>query len=128
MEKQPAAIVTGSSRGIGRAIATELAGCGFGVVVNYVASAEKAVAVVAEIEASGGHAIAIRGDVGCPEDREHLLTACQERFGRLDVLVNNAIQCCAGPHRIYYLIIGGMIITAKIARLTLDRGEFSDNF
>ena len=98
MEKQPAAIVTGSSRGIGRAIATELAGCGFGVVVNFVSRAEKADAVVAEIEASGGHAIAIRGDVGCPEDREHLLTACQERFGRLDLLVNNA--GIAPPERI----------------------------
>ncbi|MEC7695539.1 MAG: 3-ketoacyl-ACP reductase [Planctomycetota bacterium] len=98
MEKQPAAIVTGSSRGIGRAIATRLARCGYGVVVNFVSSVEKANAVVAEIEASGGQAIAVRGDVGCSEDREQLLAACQERFGRLDLLVNNA--GIAPPERI----------------------------
>ena len=98
MEKQPAAIVTGSSRGIGRAIATSLARCGYGVVVNFVSRVEKANAVVAEIEASGGQAIAIRGDIGCPEDRDQLLAACQERFGRLDLLVNNA--GIAPPERI----------------------------
>ena len=98
MEKQPVAIVTGSSRGIGRAIATKLARCGYGVVINFVSSAETADAVVAEIESSGGQAIAVRGDVGCSEDRGQLLTACQERFGRLDLLVNNA--GIAPPERI----------------------------
>ena len=90
MEQQPAAIVTGASRGIGRAIANKLTRCGYGVVVNFVSRAEQAAAVVSEIEAAGGNAIAVRGDVGSAEDRDRLLIACQSHFGRLDLLVNNA--------------------------------------
>ena len=90
MEQQPVAVVTGASRGIGRAIASKLATCGFNVVVNFVQSEDRAASLVAEIEAQGCKALAVRADVGNADDREQLLAVCRERFGRLDLLVNNA--------------------------------------
>jgi 3-oxoacyl-[acyl-carrier protein] reductase len=86
----PVALVTGGSRGIGRAICTELAGLGYAVVVNYAARPDAAAETVAEITGRNGRAIAVRGDVGVGEDREALLQAAFEQFGRLDLLVNNA--------------------------------------
>ncbi|MGE0758191.1 MAG: 3-ketoacyl-ACP reductase [Pirellulaceae bacterium] len=90
MSELPAALVTGSSRGIGRAIAIELARGGHAVAVNYVRNAEAAEEVVSEITAHGGQAIALQGDVGVADDRVRLVNGTQARFGRLDVLVNNA--------------------------------------
>ena len=87
---KPVALITGSSRGIGRGIALELGRRGYAVVVNYVRSAEAAEQVVREIEASGGQAVAVRGDVASADDRAALVEAALERFGRLDLLVNNA--------------------------------------
>lgn len=84
------AIVTGGSRGIGAAICRRLAKLGFAVVVNYARSADAAESVVAEIRAEGGAAAAAQGDVGRNEDRQRLLAAALNEFGRLDVLVNNA--------------------------------------
>lgn len=84
------AIVTGSSRGIGRAVATELAGNGFRVVVNYLQNAEQAEEVVDEIHRRGGEAIAVAANVGLAEARASLVDATMTRFGRLDLLVNNA--------------------------------------
>jgi len=84
------AIVTGGSRGIGRAIAERLAGSGAAVVVNYRGNAAAAEATVATITAAGGTAIAIQGDVSQPEDVEHLVKTTLERFGHIDILVNNA--------------------------------------
>jgi len=84
------AIVTGGSRGIGRAIAERLAGSGAAVVVNYRGNAAAAEATVATITAAGGTAIAIQGDVSQPEDVEHLVKTTLERLGRIDILVNNA--------------------------------------
>jgi NAD(P)-dependent dehydrogenase (short-subunit alcohol dehydrogenase family) len=86
----PAALITGASRGIGRAIARELAGCGYAVVVNYATRSEAAEEVVSGIRAAGGKAVAVKGNVGLPEDRANLLRRTMEEFGRLDVLVNNA--------------------------------------
>lgn len=84
------AIVTGSSDGIGRAIAERLAQDGATVVVNYGKSADKARQVVAGIEAKGGKALAIQADMSKISDVGRLVKETVKRFGRLDILVNNA--------------------------------------
>jgi 3-oxoacyl-[acyl-carrier protein] reductase len=86
----PVALVTGASRGIGRAIAEELARSGATVVVNYARSPEAAADVVAAITAAGGKAWSIQADVAVEEQVEAMVKAVLEREGRLDVLVNNA--------------------------------------
>jgi 3-oxoacyl-[acyl-carrier protein] reductase len=84
------AIVTGSSRGIGAAIAQELAAQGATVVVNHRDSAAQAGEVVARITSAGGQAIAIQADVSQTAEAQRLVQETVERFGRLDILVNNA--------------------------------------
>ncbi len=84
------ALVTGASRGIGRAIALRLARDGYAVAVNYRGSAEKAEELVAQIQAEGGEASALQADVADYEQAGALVTQAVERLGRLDVLVNNA--------------------------------------
>ena len=84
------AIVTGASRGIGRAIALRLATDGFGVVVNYAGNAAKAEEVVNEITNSGGRALAVQADVANPEDVKQLFEKTLKAFGQIDVVVNNA--------------------------------------
>jgi 3-oxoacyl-[acyl-carrier protein] reductase len=84
------AIVTGASRGIGAAIARELAVQGATVVVNHRDSAGQAEAVAAEIVAAGGNALAIQADVSLLADAQRLVKETMDRFGRLDILVNNA--------------------------------------
>ena len=84
------AIVTGSARGIGRAIAVRFAAEGARVVVNYVSHETAAQAVVAEIEAAGGQAIAVAADVSQKSDVDRLVAATLDRWGRVDILVNNA--------------------------------------
>ncbi|MDQ3776618.1 MAG: SDR family oxidoreductase [Pseudomonadota bacterium] len=83
-------IVTGSSRGIGARIATRLAQAGAGVVVNYAGGRNAAEQVVQSIEAGGGQALAVQGDVSKPQDVRALFDAAVERFGRVHILVNNA--------------------------------------
>ena len=82
-------VVTGGSRGIGAATALLAAEAGYAVVVNYTGNVEAAEATVATIHATGGEAIAVRGDVSVPEDVEHIFRAA-DRFGPLTGLVNNA--------------------------------------
>lgn len=84
------ALVTGSSRGIGRAIALELARRGARVVVNYRTAAEQAAEVCDVIAALGGQAIAIAADVSQAAEVERLFTAIEATFGPVHVLVNNA--------------------------------------
>ena len=84
------ALVTGASRGIGRAVAVRLAQAGHRVIVNYHAREDAARAVVGEIEQEGGHAIAIQADVGQTADVERLFAAIVEQFGPVEILVNNA--------------------------------------
>jgi 3-oxoacyl-[acyl-carrier protein] reductase len=84
------ALVSGSSRGIGRATALALAAKGANVVVNYRTRREAAAEVVAEIVGIGRRAVSIGADVGNPEECEALVEGTLEAFGRLDILVNNA--------------------------------------
>lgn len=87
---QQVALVTGASRGIGAAAARLLGRAGYAVVVNYAERAEAAEAVVAEIEAAGGRAVAVRGDVGREVDVLQLFKAAEAAFGPVTALVNNA--------------------------------------
>lgn len=84
------ALVTGSSRGLGRAVAEELAVQGYRVAVHYANSADAANEVVAGIVAKGGEAHAFGADVSQPDDCQALIKGVTERFGALNVLVNNA--------------------------------------
>ena len=84
------AIVTGGSRGIGRAISTALAAAGATVVVNYRGNAAAADETIAAITASGGKAIAIQADVANGDDVKRLFSEVNSAYGRLDILVNNA--------------------------------------
>lgn len=84
------AVVTGASKGIGAAIAKGLAREGAAVVVNFASSRAGAEAVVAEITAAGGRAVAVQGDVSKQSEAKGLIEAAVTQFGRLDILVNNS--------------------------------------
>ncbi|MEK4424396.1 3-oxoacyl-[acyl-carrier-protein] reductase [Solibacillus sp. FSL K6-1523] len=84
------AVVTGASRGIGRAIALELAGQGAQIVVNYSGSEQRAQQVVEEIQALGGQAIAVQANVADTESVQQLMKTAMDTFGSIDILVNNA--------------------------------------
>lgn len=88
--KDKVAIVTGASKGIGAGIARRLAADGATVIVNYVSSKDDADKVVADIEAAGGKALAVRADVTNKMEVESLIRAAIDGFGRLDILVNNS--------------------------------------
>lgn len=84
------AVVTGGSRGIGEAIAVDLAANGASVVVNYHASETAAQAIVARIEAGGGTAVAVQADVSSFQGAQDLLKTTLDTYGQVDILVNNA--------------------------------------
>lgn len=88
--KNKTVIITGGSRGIGKAIALSFGAKGANVVVNYTASEDKALAVVEEVKSLGGDAIAVKCNVALAEDVENLLKATKEAYGKVDYLVNNA--------------------------------------
>src|ERR1700722_15459644 len=84
------AVVTGASKGIGAAIALQLAKDGASVIVNYSASGQQAEAVATKIKAAGGKAKTVRADVSKPAEAKQLIDAAVAEFGRVDILINNA--------------------------------------
>lgn len=90
MKAEKVAIVTGSSRGIGRGIALALANLGWGIVVNYHSNRTAAVEAQQAIEAAGARSLLVQADMAKLSDLEQLVDATSEHFGRIDLLVNNA--------------------------------------
>lgn len=84
------ALVTGSSRGVGKAVALGFAASGADVVINYTSNQKAADNVVSEIQSMGRSAVAVKADVALKTDVEHLVDMTVETFGKLDILVNNA--------------------------------------
>ncbi len=88
--REQVAVITGASRGIGKAIAQELARLGASVVVNYANSSQAAEELVSEITAAGGSAVALQADVSKEEEVDKLFKTVLEKFNQIDILVNNA--------------------------------------
>lgn len=125
------AVVTGASKGIGAGIAKALAKDGAAVVVNYASSKEGAETVVDAIKASGGRAIAVRGNVSVAAEAQALIDAAVSQFGRLDVLVNNSGVWDAGPvelftedqyRRLFDTNVLGVLLTTQAAIKHLQEG------
>lgn len=90
MLKGKNAIVTGASKGIGRAIALKLASLGANVVINYRSSEEEALSLREEIGKFGVDTLIIKGDISSSEDVNRIITQTKEKFGKIDIMVNNA--------------------------------------
>ena len=88
--REQVAVITGASRGIGKAIAQELARLGASVVINYASSSQAAEELVSEITAAGGNAVALQADVSSSEEVDKLIKTVLEKFNKIDILVNNA--------------------------------------
>ncbi|MFB5265222.1 SDR family oxidoreductase [Paenibacillus enshidis] len=95
--KGKVAIITGSSRGIGRVIAEQLSDLGAKVIVNYSSSPDEAAAVVEAIIQKGGDAIAVHADLGKVHEIEEMFAKALARFGRVDILINNAAVMITNP-------------------------------
>ena len=125
------AVVTGASKGIGAGVATALAAEGASVVVNYASSKDGADAVVARINAAGGQAVAVRGDVSKQADAQAIVDAAIQKFGRLDILVNNSGVYGFAPleniteedfHRHFNINVLGLLFTTQAAAKHMDEG------
>jgi 3-oxoacyl-[acyl-carrier protein] reductase len=112
------AIVTGASGGIGRAVALRLSRDGFSIVVNYAGRPERADAVVSEITAAGGRAIAVQADVANAADVERLFTETAAAFGAIDVVVH-----CAGIMPLQPIATGDLATFDKVIATNL-RGAY----
>jgi len=118
------ALVTGASKGIGAAIARELAAQGASVVVNYASSKADGERVVAEIKAAGGEAVAVGASVATEDGIAALFEGVRTAYGRLDILVNNAGVYTFGPlegvtradiARMFDVNVGGLIMASQAA-------------
>jgi 3-oxoacyl-[acyl-carrier protein] reductase len=136
-DTQKVAIVTGASRGIGRAVALRLAREGFAVVVNYAGNQAEAARVVSEIESIGGRAIAVQADVSKTADVARLFKETEKAFGGVDVLVNNAGIMVTKPiaefddetfDRIFAINVRGTFNTLKEAAKKIRNGGRIINF
>jgi 3-oxoacyl-[acyl-carrier protein] reductase len=127
------AVVTGASKGIGAAIARQLAAEGASVVVNYSSSKEGADKVVSEIQKAGGKAIAIHANLSKADEATKLADAAKKEFGKVDILVNNAgvyefrpLEAIDAEHiqRIYELNVFGLLHTTReVVKLMPDGGS-----
>ena len=118
MASTKSAIITGGSRGIGRAVAIRLARDGFAVAVNYAGNSSKANEVVAEIKAAGGQVISVQGDVANAADVDRLFKEALDAFGGINVVVN-----CAGIMPLSSITGGDLEIFDKVIATNL-RGSF----
>ncbi|WP_017315656.1 glucose 1-dehydrogenase [Mastigocladopsis repens] len=125
------AIITGASRGIGRAIAERLAKDGATVVINYGRSAEEANNLVSSIEASGGQALAVQADISQIADIRRLFEETIDKFGQLDILVNNAGIANAAPvaevtedqfDQVFAVNVRGVLFTLQEAARRMNKG------
>jgi 3-oxoacyl-[acyl-carrier protein] reductase len=123
------AVVTGASKGIGAAIAQELAHDGAAVIINYSSSPQQAEALVANIKSAGGKAKAVRADVSKPAEAKQLVDAAVSEFGRLDILVNNAAVYDFLPlpqvteehfDRMFNLNVKGLLFATQAATGAMD--------
>jgi 3-oxoacyl-[acyl-carrier protein] reductase len=125
------AVVTGASKGIGAAIAEQLAAAGAAVVVNYASSKSGADRVVASIEKQGGKAIAVQADLSKPAEVERLFAETKKAYGKVDILVNNAGIYQFAPlgeitadhfHRQFDLNVLGLVLATQEAVKLMGEG------
>jgi 3-oxoacyl-[acyl-carrier protein] reductase len=125
------AVVTGASKGIGAEIARRLAAEGAAVVVNYASSKAGADKVVSDITATGGKAVAVKGDVSRAAEARGIIDAAIKTYGRLDVLVNNSGVYEFAPieavteesfHRMFNINVLGLLLTTQAAVRHLGEG------
>jgi 3-oxoacyl-[acyl-carrier protein] reductase len=131
MLKDKVALVTGSSKGIGRAIAERLGRDGASVVVNYLKSVDKAGEVVAAVQSAGGQAVAVQANVSKAADIQRLFDQTIEHFGKIDILVNNAGVLSTRPvaeiteevvDELFGVNVKGTFFACKQAALRMNEG------
>ena len=136
MSSRPSVLVTGANSGIGKEIASRLAGSGYNVAINYKVDAPAAEALAEELRAHGGQAIAVRADISISEEVDKMFAIVLAEFERVDALVNNAAVQVWKPllqvadaewdHVIATNLRGCFLCTQAAARLMIDRFAVMD--